>query len=257
MELRNGEKMLDKIKFMEMLGDLKEIAQTQGNTLTQDEIKVYFDEMELSEEHYNHIYTYLTENQISINGFNAKEEVNEDNMREEDSVFLSMFLKELRTFEKLNKEEEFVLLREVKNEIPGAKERLINVWLPKVVRIAKKYKNQGVFLEDLIQEGNIGLLIAVENLSNLEDSIDMETYLKEMIMKSMEESIDENMDEDVLENTLLGRSNLIQEAANYLAEDLGQVPTVEQLAEYTKLTVEEIKEIGTIAKDVVEISKDV
>jgi len=249
--------MLDKIKFMEMLGDLKEIAQIQGNSLTQDEIKAYFDEMELSEEHYNHIFTYLIENQVSINGFAAKEEAKEEKMSEEDSVFLAMYLKELHALEKLSKEEELVLLREVKNGIPGAKERLINVWLPKVVHIAKKYKNQGVFLEDLIQEGNIGLLIAVENLVNLEDSMDVETYLKEMIMKAMEEIIDENMDEDVLENTILGRSNLIQEASNYLAEDLGQVPTIEQLAEYTKLTVEEIQEIGTIAIDAVKIGKGI
>lgn len=247
--------MLDKIKFMEMLADLKEIAATQGNSLTQDEIKEYFKEMELSDEHYNHIYSYLAENQVVINGFDYKKEVKEENMSEEDSIFLKMYLKDLRTLEKLSKEEELILLREVRNEIPGSSDRLVHVWLPKVVRIAKKYKNQGVFLEDLIQEGNIGLLNGIKYLPGLDDAINIEKYLKEMIMKAMEEVIDENGGEDDLENTVIGRSNLIQEASKYLAEDLGRVATVEELAQYTKLSVEEINNIRTLSLDALKVGK--
>lgn len=247
--------MLDKIKLMEMLEDLKEIAKTEGNVLSQEEIKEYFNGMDLSEDHYTHIYSYLAENQIEIQGFDYKKEVPEEPMKEEDSIFLKMYLKELRTLEKISKDEEVVLLREVKNEIPGAKDRLVNVWLPKVVRIAKKYKNQGVFLEDLIQEGNIGLLNGIKQLPSLDEAIDMKTYLEEVIKKTMEEIIDDDMEEDDLENTIIGRSNLIQEAAKYLAEDLGRVATIDELAEYTKISVEEINNIRTLSLDALKVGK--
>ena len=74
--------MLDKIKFLEMLTSIVEIAKTQENTLTQDEIKSYFNGMELEAEHYDHIYAYLAENQIKVKGFlytPPKKETNYEN----------------------------------------------------------------------------------------------------------------------------------------------------------------------------------
>lgn len=247
--------MLDKSKFMEMLGDLTEIAATQGNSLTPEEIKEYFKELELNEEHYNLIYAFLAEKQVNVNGYESKEPEQEEQLNEEDSIYLKMYMKELKTLEKLTKDEEMVLLREVQNEIPGARERLVHVWLPKVVRIAKKYKNQGVFLEDLIQEGNIGLLGAVDNLTLLGEGIDAPEYLKNQISRAMEMTIDENMGEDDLETTVVGRSNLIKEASNVLAEDLGRVATLEELSDYTKLSREEIQDILTLSRDAIKIGK--
>lgn len=250
--------MLDKIKFMEMLQDLKEIAATQGNLLSEQEIREYFSEMELLDEHYRHIYTYLAENRIEVEGQPVKQErktEKEDEFKEEDSIFLKMYLKELRTLEKLTAEEEFILLREAKDQIPGARDRLIHNWLPKVVRLAKQYKNHGVCLEDLIQEGNIGLLSGVEGLAVLEDSVDLKKYLKQSIVQAMEEIIDAVIGEDNLENTIIGKSNLLEEASVHLAEDLGRVATLEELAEYTKLDLDEINDIRTLSLEALKIGK--
>ncbi|MFA9462838.1 MAG: sigma factor [Velocimicrobium sp.] len=248
--------MLDRTKFLEMLRDLKDIAATQGNALTQKEMKEYFNEMDLSEEHYQHIYNYLAENQIEIDGFEGKKvvEVEKDEpMSEADSIYLKMYLKELRMLDKLTKEEESLLLQEVKMEKPGAKERFIHDWLPKVVRIARMYKNQGVLLEDLIQEGNIGLLSGIDTIVSLEDTVNVDGYLKNVIRKAVEASLLENESEEDLENALLGRINLIDEATKYLARELGRVATIDELAEYTKLSVEEITDIQALSLDAVKV----
>ncbi|MEG1991963.1 MAG: sigma factor [Acetivibrio sp.] len=254
--------MLDKSKFMEMLKDLTELAAIDGNRLTQKEVQEYFKDMDIKEEQFNHIYAYLIENHVHITdgdtNLDEMERTNEEKgntLKEEDSIFLKMYLKDLQTLEKLSKEEEEVVFRETKNRIPGAKERLIHGWLPKVVKIAKKYKDNGVLLEDLIQEGNIGLLRGVDMIPMTEDDLDLEEYLKEAIEWEILQIIDEEVEEEDLENTVMGRTNLIQEAAKYLAEDLGRVATVGELSEYTKLSIEEITDTIKLSLDAVKLGK--
>lgn len=252
-----GRMMIDKAKFLEMLSDLTEIAATQGNILTPEEIKEYFRELELTEEHYTLIYSFLSEKQVEVPGIVQAKSEEEDNkgLNQEDSIYLKMYRKELRNLEKYTPEQEKIIMREVQNEIPGAREKLINAWLPKVVRMANKYKNQGVYLEDLIQEGNIGLLSGVDNLALLGTEIDGEEYLKEQILREIERVIDENTEEEDNESIIVGRSNLIQEASRVLAEDLGRVATLSELAEYTRLSEEEIQNIRTLSRNSINVGK--
>lgn len=273
--------MLDKVKFIEMLEDLKEFAVIQGNELTQKEIKEFFDEMDLKEENYKHIYTYLAQNQIRVIGFALQniitEEINQDEiysektkieksytekslteeepLKEEDSIYLKMYLKDLKTLGTYYKEDEQQFYLDYKNHKSGAKEQVIDIWLPKVVRIAKKYKNRGMSLEDLIQEGNIGLLGAVETVSSFEDTKEMDQFIKSSIEQTIEQALKNDTGEDMFENTLVGRSNLIQEAVNYLAEDLGRIATLSELAEYTRLSEEEIKDIRALSLNAIELGK--
>lgn len=251
--------MLDKIKLLEMLKDLAEIAATQGNTLTKEEIKAYFEETPLPEGNMTPVYTYLAENHVNITDFEPENipVKKEEEHKEEDCIFLKMYQEDLSALEKVTKEEELVILRETENEIPGAKERLLNIWLPRVVELSKEYKNQGVLLEDLIQEGNIGLLCALEKLPHLKKTADRNEYLTESIQAAMVKAIDESMGEDDLESTLIGRSNLLKEAEKYLAEDMGRVPTIEELSDFTKLSREEIQDVITLSPNALHTGKGV
>ena len=253
--------MLDKEKFLEMLGEIVEIAKTQDGSLTQEEIQEYFNGMELSKEHLDAIYAYLAENKISVKGFLytpkevEAEEKTEEKEAPEDSVYLAMYLEELEgiTPEESGETERLYLAMRGGDEVAQA--RLTEVWLGRVVELARGYQNQGVFLEDLIQEGNIGLLSGVKALLEREEHLDAEEYLKESVCQAMENLIDEAMGEDDLENAVLARTNLISEAAKALAEDLGRVATLEELSEYTKIPVGEIGDILNLSLDAVKIGE--
>lgn len=254
--------MIDKIKFMEMLKDLKELAVTRNNELSREEIQDFFEDMPLKEEHYQHIYAYLSENRIKVKGYFKKPSVSEDKALEEDSkealnqtdsVYLKMYLKELGQLGRTALEEEKLLYDRVSQKDETAKKDLVNAWLPKVVRIARRYKNQGVLLEDLIQEGNMGLLNGVERLYESGGAPNPEKFLKQEIKLAIGRALEESMSGDTLENTIIGRTNLIHEASKALAEDLGRTATIEELSGYTRLPKEEIGDILKLSLDAVKI----
>ena len=241
---RKADTMLDKAKFLEMLGSIVEIAGTQGNTLTQEEIKEYFKGMELEAEHYDHIYAFLAENQIRVKGFlytppvKTEEESSEGETSEteskEDSKFLKMYLEDLESITRISAGEEEVLLKQLISGEESAQGPLTENWLFKVVDIARTFVGKGALLEDLIQEGNMGLLDGIQDLLGRKDNIDGAEYLKESVEKAMMDYIDELNDGDDWSNTIVAKVNLLSEAAGYLAEELGRVATVKELSDYTK-----------------------
>lgn len=249
--------MLDKMKFLEMLTSIVEIAKTQENTLTQDEIKSYFNGMELEEEHYDYIYAYLAENQIKVKGFlytpPVKEAENiEQPQSKEDSKFLKMYLEDLASLTRLTAGEEEVFLKQLISGEESVQKALMEHWLFKVVDIARTYEGKGVLLEDLIQEGNMGLLTGLQELLGRKDNMDGAEYLKESIEKAMIDYIDDLNDGDDWSNAVVAKTNLLSEAAKYLAEELGRVATIKELSEYTKISEEEIEDILMLSLDAIE-----
>ena len=258
---RKADIMLDKAKFLEMLGSIVEIAGTQGNTLTQEEIKEYFKGMELEAEHYDHIYAFLAENQISVKGFlytppvkteESSEGETSETESKEDSKFLKMYLEDLESITRISAGEEEVLLKQLISGEESAQGPLTENWLFKVVDIARTFVGKGALLEDLIQEGNMGLLDGIQDLLGRKDNMDGAEYLKESIEKAMMDYIDELNDGDDWSNTIVAKVNLLSEAAGYLAEELGRVATVKELSDYTKMSEEEINDILSLSLDAVE-----
>lgn len=250
--------MLDKSKFLEMLTSIVEIARTQDNTLTQEEIKEYFKGMELEAEHYDHIYAFLAENQITVKGFlftPPVDTVSEENVEaaKEDSKFLKMYLEDLDSIIRVSAGEEEVLLKQLISGEESAQGPLTENWLFKVVDIARTYEGKGALLEDLIQEGNMGLLDGIQDLLGRKDDIDGAEYLKESIEKAMMDYIDELNDGDDWSNAVVAKANLLNEAANFLAEELGRVATIKELSEYTKILEEEVEDILSLSLDAVEV----
>lgn len=275
---------------MEILHSITEVAKTQENYLTKKEIKQYFGDMELAEAQWEHVYQYLGENKISVEGFaykpmrteatsKAQEEENiydvepqeageqepkalqletkgntkEEAFTEEDSAYLKMYLEDLSYMQPITEEERQHLFLAFRNGESGARERIMESYLLIVVELAKTYQNKGVYLEDLIQEGNIGLLQGIESLAQISRLAESDAFLRESIKGAMESMLDEEMDEADWESTVLAKTNLISEAAKYLAEDLGRVATRKELAEYTKMTEEEIQDVLQLSIDAVKV----
>lgn len=259
--------MLDRSKFMEMLQSITEVAKVQDNRLTKEEIADYFSEMELEEAHFQHIYQYLGENGITVPGFLYKkveaqdevEETEEGEKNEEEekkSPVLSMYMEELSSLETISEQEKTPLFLGVRNGDSEAKNRLFEGYLPVVVELANKYKGKGMLVEDLIQEGNLGLFEALEKVGEISNIADADTFIVESIRQAMVEVVDEEIGENDWEETVLAKTGLISEAAKYLAEDMGRVATVKELAEFTKLTEEEIKDILKLSLDAVEVGTE-
>lgn len=258
--------MLDRSKFMEMLQSITEVAKVQDNRLTKEEIAEYFSEMELEEAHFQHIYQYLGENGITVPGFLYKkveeDEVEKDEQgqkneeEEKKSPVLSMYMEELSSLEIISEQEKTPLFLGVRNGDEEAKKRLFEGYLPIVVELANKYKGKGMLVEDLIQEGNLGLFEALEKVGEISNIDDADTFIVESIRQAMVEVVDEEIGENDWEETVLAKTGLISEAAKYLAEDMGRVATVKELAEFTKLTEEEITDILQLSLDAVEVGKE-
>lgn len=256
--------MLEKSRFMEMLMAITEVAKVQDNQITKEEIQDYFQGMELEESQYQHIYQYLGENGVQVPGFVHKEyptnQVSEErkedwNEPEERPVALSIYMEELDAISGLSEEERTSLFLALTNGDQQAKEKLIEGYLPVVVEIAKGYEDKGLLMEDLIQEGNLGLLQGLEEIKEISNIADADGFLQEYIKMAMVTVIDEEVGENDWESAMVAKTNLISEAAKALAEDMGRVATVQELADYTKIPVEEVRDILSLSLDAVKVGK--
>lgn len=244
--------MIEQGKFLEMLKEIMEVASVQDNRISKEELANMLEGVELSGEQYQAVYAYLAENRIEVEGYlyiPPKKEVEipeEEKVSKEDSVYLKMYKEELQKIEHLDKEEKEALLCEVAAGKKDNLQRLMNAYLHDVLSIVQKYKNKGVRVEDLIQEGNMGLLVAVENLAQQEEISD--DYLQKAVEDAIITAIDIIKNKESEENTIVAKANLIREAAKYLEEINGRTPSIIDLEEYTKMPQEEIRDILNLSK---------
>lgn len=267
-----------------MLADILEVARVQGNRLKAPEIRKMFGDMELSEEQYEQIFAYLSAYHIKIEGYvdsvteytkavlqeerteNPRNDNREEKhgrvrrkgpvqeksrplQKEEDSVYLKMYLEDLQVISDVTQAESVHLVDKISEGDSLAKNRFIEGNLRYVVEIADRYRNQGVTLEDLIQEGNIGLMNALENLPELTDKSKWKDFITGYVKQSVEASINERKESRDFENKILEKTKLINDAAKELAEDLGRKADIHELAECTKLSEKEIEDILNMYAD--------
>ena len=133
-----------------------------------------------------------------------------------------------------------------------AQNRLIQIFLPQVAEIAKLYAGQGVFLEDLIGEGNIALTVGVTMLGALEHAFEAQGMLGRMIMDAMEDFIAEDAAEAKKDRQLADKVNLVADKANELADDLHRKVTVEELMQETGMSRKSILDAIRISGDKIE-----
>lgn len=244
--------MIDQVKFLEMLKEIMEVARVQDNTITKQELEGLMGDVKLSDEQLESVYAYLAENKIEVAGFvytPPKAEIpEEEKISEEDSIFLKMYKEDLQEVERLDDNEKAALLKELLLGNEDVKERILNGYLHEVIKVVQKHKNKGVKVEDLIQEGNLGLMTALQNVP---DSFDEDSdFLVTAIEDAIIAAIDENSEDSSSENTIVAKANLIREAAKYLEEDLGRAPGYAELSEYTKISKDEIRDILNLASGV-------
>ena len=153
------------ILFAKTLEKVKRLAREQGNSIRKEQVEEAFQVLALSKEQLAMVFEYLEKYHITI-GESAAEE--EDILSEEEIDYLEEYKKELLELPVFSDGEKDAFTLSAMAGETDAQGRLIQVYLPKVVEIAKLYAGQGVFVEDLIGEGNVALSMGVTMLGCLE-----------------------------------------------------------------------------------------
>lgn len=262
--------MVDKLTFMETLHSVQEIAKTGSEPMSKEEIKSYFQGMDLSEEQQEMIYRFLltpgeemqeTAEEEEAANFSSK---SQDKKRAHSSTaaksqnpYFQMYLREISAVPSLTKEQCDGLYRRLLEGEESVTEEIFGQWLEKVIQIAKEYVTTRAYLEDLVQEGNVSLLLGLGQLVGkgseygLNDTEYIEAAQQKRIEKHLEEFVREGMEryradlegEADSENTILAKVSLIHEARKALAEENGTDPTIQELCEYTRISPGEIADI--------------
>ena len=235
--------MNKEILFAQKLGEIRELAKEQGNYVTKEQIADAFAELNFQEEQFQMVYDYLTKHKIGID-----EPVDLDEYLSEDEVdYLKMYEEELAAMESVTAgQREAILLSAMAGET-DAKKRLVEIYLPQVIEISKLYTGQGVYIEDLVGEGNLALAQGVTMLGCLEHAKEAEGMLMKLVMDAMEDCIAENMQEAEKDKKVLGRVNKVASKAKELAEDMHRKVTVQELSEETGISRKAIEDAMRIS----------
>ncbi|MBQ5660094.1 MAG: RNA polymerase subunit sigma-70 [Lachnospiraceae bacterium] len=177
-------------------------------------------------------------------------EVQEDDGMQTEDIY-RVYMEELAAIPPCTAAENEELLGKVKAGVAGARERLIEGNLRNALMYVQNYINRGVPMADLIQEASMELMMLVDDA--FEGSF--EKLLESRIRVRMEEVISEQTSASNIEEEVLARVNVLQEVSKELAERFGREPKLEELAEYMKMTEDEVREIMKVTMDALSLSE--
>ena len=217
--------MNKEILFTNTLEQVKKTAVEQGNCISKEQVEEAFAPLALSDDQMDMVYEYLHQNKI---GVGQPVDPNEY-LADEEKDYLDTYLSELQALPKLSEGElEAVTLSAMAGDM-DAQNRLTESYLPEVAEIAKLYAGQGVYLEDLIGEGNVAVAVGVTMLGALEHASEAQGMLGRMIMDAMEEYIAQNAEETKKDKRIADKVNKVADAARELSGELHRKVTVEEV----------------------------
>ena len=237
-------------EFMETMEALLDLAVSKENCLLKEEVEEAFSQMKLEENQLEMIWKYLEENGVSISGREAVRKEKKVEEPEEARRFLE-YEKSLLSIKRLTEKEleEAVSMLSFPEQAVQAKRLLANHFLPETVRLAREYGDRGVNRMDLVQEGSLALLEAMEEY----EGGPLESYFEKRLREAMELFIKEQEEQMLLGENLSKRANRLSDISGELSEELGRVPTVSELSEKMGLPEEEIREIIKISMDAMSV----
>lgn len=177
------------------------------------------------------------------------EEDREDGLQTED--IYRVYMEELAAIVPCTAEENEMLLMKIKTGDEAARARLIEGNLRNALMHVQSYINRGVPMADLIQEASMELMLLADE--GFEGSF--EKLLESRIRVRMEEVISEQKTEIDIEEEMLARVNVLQDVSKSLAERFGREPKLEELAEFMKMTEDEVREIMKVTMDALSLSE--
>lgn len=259
-----------KAKFEEKLKELLSIAKKKKNVLEYQEINDFFADMQLEEEQFDKILETLEQNSVDV--IRMSEDDSDDDevvLTEEDEVDVKsidltvpdnvsiedpvrMYLKEIGKVPLLTAEEEVELAKRLEVGDMEAKKRLAEANLRLVVSIAKRYVGRGMLFLDLIQEGNLGLIKAVEKF-DYRKGFKFSTYATWWIRQAITRAIADQARTIRIPVHMVETINKLIRVSRQLLQELGREPTPEEIAEEMDMSVERVREILKISQEPVSL----
>jgi len=236
---------MEREEFQKKLLELGALAKGKSNRVTMEEVRGFFRDMELSEEQYQLIFAYLASSQVIVEGYvpmQQEEKPAAPAMTEEEKRFLKNYQEELSYIRPLEEEELLSLCREVEETGDGlAKARLTEQFLPEVIEAAHEFRGRGLLLGDLVQEGNIGLMLAMETLGLRPEGTSAREHLRTEIRTAISQAVEEDQTEKDAGNILADRLNNLSDTIKKLSDELERQVSLEELSAYMDMPVEEIE----------------
>lgn len=261
--------------FEKKLASLLELARNRKNVLEKKEIQEHFDQEALRMEQWEQIYELLDRNQVDV--LQETEDVldidpdlfSEEDLKEEEEIDVDqldlsvpegvsledpvrMYLKEIGKVPLLSMEEEISLAKRIELGDEWAKKRLAEANLRLVVSIAKRYVGRGMHFLDLIQEGNLGLIKAVEKFDHTK-GYKFSTYATWWIRQAITRAIADQSRTIRIPVHMVETINRLIRTSRQLLQELGREPTPEEIGERMEISVERVREIMKIAQDPVSL----
>ena len=255
------------------LDQVKEQLVEQGKkrgSLTLEKIAANIGRFELDSDQMDEFYEYLGEHGIEILTDGEEEDDDDPNGKElekEEEFDLNdlsvppgvkindpvrMYLKEIGRVDLLSAEEEIALATKIEEGDEEAKRRLAEANLRLVVSIAKRYVGRGMLFLDLIQEGNMGLIKAVEKF-DYRKGFKFSTYATWWIRQAITRAIADQARTIRIPVHMVETINKLIRVQRQLLQDLGREPSPEEIAEDMDLTPEKVREILKIAQEPVSL----
>ena len=239
-----------------VLDDFLEFCKTKNNNITSDDMFDRLERLDLTADQIDYVYKVLAENNVNIDTeFNAEKDrdlfdqiVNEVNI--EDPV--KMYLKDIGKVPLLLPEDEVELAQKMVNGDEEAKRRLSEANLRLVVSIAKRYVGRGMLFLDLIQEGNLGLMKAVEKFDHTK-GFKFSTYATWWIRQAITRAIADQARTIRIPVHMVETINKQIRVSRMLLQEYGREPTPEEIAEKMGISEERVMEIQKIAQDPVSL----
>ncbi|HKL99993.1 MAG TPA: RNA polymerase sigma factor RpoD [Mobilitalea sp.] len=257
------------IKFTERLKELLVYSEKKKNVLEFQEVNDFFADMELSPQHIEKIYDYLDKHNVDVLRISEEDEeeiVIEEEEEEEDLETIDltvpeginiedpvrMYLKEIGKVPLLSADEEIELARKMEEGDDYSKKRLAEANLRLVVSIAKRYVGRGMLFLDLIQEGNLGLIKAVEKF-DYRKGYKFSTYATWWIRQAITRAIADQARTIRIPVHMVETINKLTRVQRQLLQELGREPSPEEISVVMNMPVERVREIQKISQEPVSL----
>lgn len=263
-------------KFMERMSALLDLAKSKKNVLEITEINNFFKDIDLTEERIEKIIEFLEQKNVDVLQISDDKDTDDDMILElenngevpdddeienidlsvpdgisiEDPV--RMYLKEIGKVPLLSAEEEIELAQRMEEGDQEAKKRLAEANLRLVVSIAKRYVGRGMLFLDLIQEGNLGLIKAVEKF-DYRKGYKFSTYATWWIRQAITRAIADQARTIRIPVHMVETINKLIRVSRQLLQELGREPTPEEIAAEMNMPVDRVREILKISQEPVSL----
>jgi RNA polymerase primary sigma factor len=255
---------------VEELHKLVQEGQEKG-FLTYDEIVTGLEEVELTKEQVEDFYTYLIEHSVElVEGEQHKHPPHEQPPPEEEVKAspkldltvepsldsLRLYLREIGKVPLLTADQEVYLAKRIERGDMGAKTQMIEANLRLVVSIAKGYLGRGLSFLDLIQEGSLGLIRAVEKF-DYRKGYKFSTYATWWIRQAVTRAIADKARTIRIPVHMVEKLNKVVHIERQLVQRLGREPRPDEIAEELEMTTDEVREILRMAQLPISLEKPI